>query len=561
MNFTSKSSLSSVLNSFKSDNEEDGEIFTQQETEPKNFRADKELNSQQLSKFLEYYTEKSSGEYKYTKTQLNKINNIAHNHFHIISKDVKIFKLYKSLIQLVTQDMHEWIEKDFYCGDAILEILREVQSRREHSWYERVFRKLRLEEIINKQIEKAEGRRKKAEEDRINSKRARNWEKKQKKTQVLIDPYEFIKLPTKLPRAQTTHNTQIEEIFKKPCLIDTFEEPQTDFQKPEENFEEFQIHETEDWFSFTFNEKVQTTIEILPDTRPDPPSIDPRIEVHLKCRGLSYILENTMLHSKIEKFTIIINIKCLLYPIDLSQPCSLRNRIPKETRQLIYKDSEYLICFRPHWQTFLNSIQKIADVWIFSLLPDGLAELCLPGCKIITNKCVEFNKELTIILDNEKIGWKQELMVPVLYYDPLLIDEKLMISKRICNLRDKDMVQFCVKEGDGQLDGLSKMLYEVYAKFIENKFRFTAICEFRNAKKTILAGLNFGIKKYKERIGCCKGYCQVKFEAYCVAVDELGGNAVETGGLELVEEKKLDNEVSGMWVLGCLLNFKFLEKF
>lgn len=562
MNLTSKNTLSCMLNSFKSDSEEEGELLTTQESDPKNFRADKQLTPYQLSKFLEYYTEKSSGEYKYTKTQLNKINTIVHNHFHFISKDVKIFKLYKSLVQLVTQDMHEWIDKDYYCGDVILEILREVQSRKDNPWYGKIYKRLRLEEIVSKQIEKAEVRRRKAEDDRIMSKRARNWEKKQKKVKVLVDPFESIQLPSKLPEAVKENEEVVEEeIFKRPCFEDICEEVEPEVSANQEADQDFDLHEIENWFECSLNETRVVANGTLPDKRLNPSSLDPRIEVHLKCRGLNFILENPTLSNKLEKFRIIINLKCLVYILDRTQISSLRGQIPKETIQISYKNQEFLICFRPHARDFLNSCQKFAEISLFSLVPDDLATKIFPNFKVITTKCIEINDELTIILDNEKIGWKQNLLVPVLYYDPFLIEEKLMICTKICNLRDKEMVEFCVREGEQQLDGVEKMIYTVFTNFIENRFLSTAICEFRNALKAVFAGISFSVGRYKERIGGAKGYNLQKLEVYCVAAEDLGGEVKEGGKYSLVENRSEESEVSGKWIIACFLNFRFLEKF
>ena len=562
MNLTSKNTLSCMLNSFKDDSEEEGELPTVQESDPKNFRADKQLTPYQLSKFLEYYTEKSTGEYKYTKTQLNKINSIVHNHFHFISKDVKIFKLYKSLVQLVTQDMHEWIDKDYYCGDVILEILREVQSRKEHSWYGKIYKKLRLEEIVNKQIEKADGRRKKAEDDRIMSKRARNREKKQKKNQVKVDPFDSIQLPSKLPEvAKEDKEVFEEEIFKRPCFEDICEEVELEISMNKGLDNDFDIYEIENWFGCSLNETRVVVNGALTDKRLNPSSLDPRIEVHLKCRGLNFILENPSLSNKLEKFRIIINLKCLVYIIDLTQISSLRGQIPKETTQIAYKNQEFLVCFRPHARDFLNSCQKIAEISLFSLVPEDLAIKIFPNFKVITTKCIEINDELTIILDNEKIGWKQFLLVPVLYYDPFLLGEKLMISTKICNLRDKEMIEFCVQDGEKQLDGAEKVIFMVFTNFIENKFVNTAICEFKSALKAIFGGISFSVERYKERIGGVKGYSSQNLEVYCVVAEELGGEVKENGKYSLVEDRSEESEISGKWIIACFLNFKFLEKF
>ena len=106
-------SLSLLFSGFKneSEDEEEGLIDYEHEMDPQKFRVDMPLSQAQLLKFFEYYIPKDAATatdvFKYTKIDLNKINNIAHNHYHHISKDIKLFKLYKCLIQIVTQDMND----------------------------------------------------------------------------------------------------------------------------------------------------------------------------------------------------------------------------------------------------------------------------------------------------------------------------------------------------------------------------------------------------------------------------------------------------------------------
>ena len=218
-------SLSLLFSGFKneSEDEEEGLIDYEHEMDPQKFRVDMPLSQAQLLKFFEYYIPKDAATatdvFKYTKIDLNKINNIAHNHYHHISKDIKLFKLYKCLIQIVTQDMNDWIQKDYHCGDVILEILKEVQYRKENPKYLKIINKLRIDEIVIRQIAKAEVIRNKAEEDRKNNKRMKNWAKKHQKNK--IDPYDSIPMPIKRP--MSNQDNEPSEIFKRPFFMESEE--------------------------------------------------------------------------------------------------------------------------------------------------------------------------------------------------------------------------------------------------------------------------------------------------------------------------------------------------
>ena len=570
-----KNTLSVMLSSFRSDSEEEGELAIPQETDPKNFRPDKQLNQNQLYKFLEYYTQNTPGEFKYSKTQLNKINSILHNHFHYLSKDMKLFKLYKSIITIVTQDMHEWIEKDYHCGDVIIEILKEVQLRRDNPWYQKLLTKLRLDDIISKQLEKSEQRRRKAEDDRLQQKRARNWEKKQKKGKTRVDPFDSVPLPAKRhepcsssapPSTKQDHlaqdnraemvNFYCEDLLS--CLpkldfLDSLPDTFIPTEVPQTNLE------VDEWFASPEDFLVLKS-ENFPETRLNPSSLDPRIEVHLKCRGFDFVLDNPMVSSRLEKFKIIVNIKCLVYVIELSQVLNIKIQIPKETMRVYYNNKEFLVCFRPFWKEFIDICKKCSDLVIFSIFPEEIGKSIIPNCNFITSKCVEVDKELLIVFDNEKIGWKQEFLVPLLYFDPFLKEEKIIVNKEICNLRDKDIINFCNLEAEKQLDGLGKFIVNVYSSFLENSFKFTAICEFKKQLVTIFNGLSFSPKFYESAVGS-GGYTAQKLEVYKLMAEEMGGQVESAGRYAIVENKSAEDEVSGKWIMSCYLNFKYLPHF
>jgi hypothetical protein len=569
MNLPIKNPLTTML-SFQSDSEEEGEITTS--LEPKDFRPDKQLTQSQLLKFLEYYSSPSSQDFKYNKTQLNKINSIIHNHFHYLSKDMKLFRLYKSFVTLATQEMHDWIEKDFHCGDVVLEILKEVQARKEHSWYLKLYSKLRLEDIIQKLVRKSEGIRKKAEDERIQQKRNRNWEKKQKKNLKQVDPFDYVPLPSK--RRDTFNGCEKKKDDDKnenfycddlvnslPCLdfLDSVTQDEALCETGQGKSQGGLIYEVDEWFVSLDDDLLGDKSENFPEIRNVTVTLDPRIEFHLKCRGFDFIMSNPMISCKLEKFQIILNLKCLVHIIEISKVFSLKMQIPKESSRILFEDTEYLVCFRPGWQDLLEVCKKCSDLLIFSLYPEEMSQKIIPNQNYTSSKCLNRNKELLLIFDNEKIGWSQDFLVPLLFFDPFLNEEKLLLNKKICNVRERDFITFCYLEGERQLEGLSRFLVNVYSNCIENSFKFTAIAEFKKLLRTIFSGLCFSTEFYERVVGSA-GYTHQKLEAYCLLVEEMGGKIDRTGKYVIAENKSAENEVSGKWIVLCYLNFKYMEQ-
>ena len=575
--------------------EEEGLIDYSTEMNPKNFKVDLQLTPIQLTKFFEYYNSRSvdPADYKFTKVSLNRISNILHNHYHKISGDIKLFKQYKIFMQIVTQDLSHWIEKDFYCGDVILEILKELQSRRDNPKYGKLINDLGIDFIVQRQLEKSVELRQKAESERLVNKRKRNWEKARKKNEEKKkDPYDSIPLPVKRPLID---NPETFEVFKKQSFDDCEEfegylppqfaeltvpdelkaadtEPQTIFHSfPENTLRSEQVFndimhssdmsdtlEVEEWFKVNTNEEMLFTP--APHQRPSSRPQDPRVSVTLLCKGLDSLLSTPCFSSQLEKFIVVINIKCLVCIITNPEVKSFKVQMPKDAIQVIYQDSPCCICLRPSVKKFLDFLSKISELHIFSEYPQELVKLVFPSCDFIFNKKLEFNRELLLVFDNDNRGWDGEFFVPLLYYTPCIGAHSMSYNASACKIESPEHSACAQAIASDQLELLEAAMRNIYSSFIDRKAENYAIWELKEYLRTLFEGIEVDLRVYQERIGM-KGYSKMNLKIYTEVLVMLGATIGENCQYCLVEEKTKDNEISGVCVLSTLWSFAIIPKF
>lgn len=578
----SNQTASMLFSGFRNESEEEDEegmIKHAFETDPKMFQVNVPLSPLQLFKFLEYFTMKSPEEkptdFKYSKIYLNKISNITHNHFHLISRDLKLFKLYKKLIQIVTQDMYDWVTRDCYCGETILEILREVQSHKELPMYNALINKLRINEIIERYLGKVQELRRVIEENRLKNKRMRNFEKKKKKFMPKIDPFDSIQLPIKRPAVEMyTEEIKTIAVGEKisnfgltptaffthdliPQILQISKEPfENDLQIIEDPGKDLEIDE---WFQCIIDKAFSNIGETISYHRENYKNLDPRIFITLQCRGLDYMLSNPNLSNELEKFTVIINIKCLVSVVSQTETKKLKDTIPKDTIQVHADNEKFLVSFRKGAKELLEFLKKIADFYVFSEYSEKLSSQIFPLEKVIFSKKNDFSRELLIIFDNDTYGWESNMFIPLLHYSLLGHTTSLTYNMQFARVKELEHAIYSESFAVVQLEKLQNTLKNVYSSCIEHDFQHYAIWEFKKYMKTIFEGVVIDISRYQQRIGQL-GYTENKLNLYISVVQTLGGRIGDKENCLIVEEKNEENEVSAVWVLASFWCFETIQK-
>ena len=609
--------LSAMLCSFDNESEEEGEIASTLELNPQNFRIDMALSSSQFSKFLEFYSQPAKNESEelfFSKMNLNKINTIIHNHIGLLIRDAKLFRLYKNLMQIVTQDMIQWVDKDFHCCDVLLEILGEVKSHNDAPRFKKLAEKLRIDENIRKLVERSEFCRKMADDERLLNKRAKNFEKRQKK-QVKVDPFDSIPLPVKRKAESSIGINEFMKIqkidqedneFARPVFIDDicdtefkapkFEideeqkedtlapkiqkdrgeekkeehknkqnEEQNETKKQEENEKsakkESVSFETEEWFKILETDQECSCDEEINPKRQSADALDPRILPNIKCKGIDYVLNIKGFASKLPRFTIIINVKCLVSWITLDDFSKLNVKIPADSSKYQFKSKDYLASYRPGCKDFLKSIERFADVYIYvQPASKALVSLFLPGMNFIISKAHKFPLDLLIIFDNEKSGWHSCLILPILYYSPYNSVRKIFLHKELHEITNPAIINSCMEFCDAQLPHVINFLLSSFTLFLENSCENCAFYECWENLKTVFVNIKIDYKEYEKKVGR-NGLSDEKLKIYLNMVKALGGSLEEGADYMLVEEKFQDKQVSGKWIVECFLRYSYCEKY
>jgi hypothetical protein len=590
-------SLTKMFSEFKDLSEEEGEIILSNEMDPKLMRPGVSLTPLQLQKFLEYYIQKETdpNDFKYTKTQLNKINAILHQHYHQINKDIKLFKLYKSFIQIVTQDMNLWIERDYYCADVILQILKDLEDHQDNPKYNKIYTKLRVNEMLNRHAQKTQHLRLVAENDRKFSKRVKNLEKKQKKLKK-VDPFDTIQLPVK---RNVVDNEENFEIFNRQNFWDSLEQDSSIFEPPKpildqenkteatipletpykipdfkqelktetaslaistpssnENIfnpdpkpykQEFDTFDIQEWYKpGGFNEDLLNMPE--PHKRISYKNIDPRIEIYLKCKGLDDLLETNNFSNQLEKIFIVIHIKCLCAVVPIEKTVGLKAQVPIDAKQEAISGEKYLISYRPGTEEFLMSIKRYSEVYVYSDYSEDVSEALFPGVEIIYNKKINFSDEVLLILDNDCTEWDARFIVPLSYYSPFEPLIPILYTPLLPRLKIPEHIDWVIEFNDLHLRFLSDTLQNIYSSFLEHKLQNCIVWEYKEYLKGVLEGINIDITFYQNNIGR-KGYSQEKLKVYCEIAKSLGAQVQENGKKILTEQKTHENEISTKWLL------------
>lgn len=590
------SSCLALFNGFKDESEEEGEISLSNEMDPSKFTANMSLTAVQLQKFLEHYTKPIPPDVKkedrFTKMHLNRINTLVHSHYGLLSKDLKIFKLYKALIQLVTQDMHEWIDRDYHCGDVILEILKEVNTHSDNPWYKKLINKLRIEEIIKKQIEKSYLRRQQAENDRILNKRNRNYEKKIQKTaskiatksSTKIDPFDSIPEPLKKPKFSSPAPVQeaVDEDFSfvvHKFLDDDEDYPldqtsqtaptaQTDPTSENPGQTSEPIPQTisldiENWYQISndqFKPYASPCDSEIPILRTNSRIVDPRLNKY----SIDTYLATGKMPIVFEKFTAVINAACLVEVVDSEKALNMKIQVPSDSQKIMINEKEYIISYRHGAKDMIKVIEKVANVVVFSEIDPEIIKSIFPG-KMVFNKSQEkylrdIDKQLMLVFDYRKRTWHPQVIVPTLPYSLYKFPKEMFIDWHLQEIDVPEILALFMENEKMQFEYLAKFVFNIFKEFAETKYEYAVFEAGRKVKGLIFENICIDVKGYEEAIGKKRMYTQDKLDMYVYMINSMGGKVEVGGKYQLVEEKISEIQVSAKWVVSCYLNCQYMQE-
>ncbi|OMJ90116.1 hypothetical protein SteCoe_7605 [Stentor coeruleus] len=580
------SSCLALFNGFKDDSEEEGEISLANEMDPSKFTANMSLTSVQLQKFLEHYTKsippETKKEDRFTKLHLNRINTLVHSHYGLISKDLRIFKLYKALIQLVTQDMHDWIDRDYHCGDVILEILKEVHTHSDNPWYKKLITKLRIEEIIKKQTEKSSLRRQQAENDRILSKRNRNYEKKIQKTaskittksSTKIDPFDDIPEPQKklkLPSSVPVQEVEDEDFsFVVHKFLDDDDYPPDQIsptsEKPPQILEPIPQPislEIENWYQINndqFKPYASSNDIEIPILRTKPRTVDPRLNKY----SIDTYLSTGKMPITFEKFTAVINSGCLVEVVDSEKALNMKIQVPSDSQKITINEKEYIISYRHGAKDIIGVIEKVANIVIFTEIDVEIIKTIYPGRMVFNSSQDKYlrdaDKQLMLVFDYRKRTWHPQVIIPTLPYSLYKFPKEMFIDWHIQEINVPEILALCMENEKMQLGNLTKFVFNVFKEFAETKYEYAVFEVGRKVRSIIFENICIDVKIYEEAIGKKRMYTQDKLDVYVYMINSMGGKVEPEGKYQLVEEKNSEIQVSAKWVVSCYLNCQYMQE-
>ncbi|CAG9320043.1 unnamed protein product [Blepharisma stoltei] len=200
-------SFNTLFSGFRNDSsDEEGEVKEQHQfiTDPEQMRCDTILTNKQVEIFLKYL---SAPNFNFTKIWLNKFNLVANKHYGIISKNDALFKLYKTIVINITQDIYPMIEEDKDMAPAILEIFSELYYRKDFPPYQHIIDEYRIDVLNQRVVDIVNEVRKEAYKTRKREKnqksRQKEAQRKREKIKIDLDPYDSVCLPIKRDREDT----------------------------------------------------------------------------------------------------------------------------------------------------------------------------------------------------------------------------------------------------------------------------------------------------------------------------------------------------------------------
>ena len=94
-------------------------------------------------------------------------------------------------------------------------------------------------------------------------------------------------------------------------------------------------------------------------------------------------------------------------------------QIPKDSLQIQLNNEQFLISFRPSLKDFFTSLERFANIFIFSDLTENTSKMIFPDKKFVYSKDLSsFPHETLIIFDNSSYNWNPIFLVPLFYYTP-----------------------------------------------------------------------------------------------------------------------------------------------
>ncbi|CAG9335941.1 unnamed protein product [Blepharisma stoltei] len=600
-------------------NESDDEILEIQQanlniTNPELLRPDSDLTHSQLHLFFSHIL---SPNFVFTKIWLSKFNLISNRNYAALSTNKALFKEFKAIIFIITQDLYPIVNKDPDTASIILQIFSELYYRRSCIFYQEIIDEFR----INVHMNRVEGLVKNSKTIAFSLRREEREKKKNDKKKR--------KEGLKRERSGEMHN--LEELFiRKQQKINEFEE---DIKKNSWGFD-CGLGEVEEWFeeseemeeegeileeisSFqeiatieeenknhlfaaeytvpeSDKENVIPTLPIqIPSSRTNTENKkkDPRIIPFLHTKGIDFLINTESIRGQLEKFIVILDLdNTLVSAHEGNELKQLQTKCQYIYEQVIVDKLALAIIRRPGLDNFLKEISKFCELYLYTnairpyaekvlqlIDPDGKyfgrrIIACEANYSVTSQKSIEeisrrldvkVNPEMVIIIDDQQLIWKNsEFCVPVIPFFPLTVPSKLtfVYSSELANHRISDHMKYiCEPPAISNLFSIGQALKAAYANFLKNGSQRTAIYEFTEHRKSILKGFELSFKKYSEKLGK-DGYTYKKLQVYQHLAAALGAEVSEKG-LEIVENKEGLHELSSSWLINCYMHIEAMPNY
>ena len=236
-------------------------------------------------------------------------------------------------------------------------------------------------------------------------------------------------------------------------------------------------------------------------------------------------------------------------------------QIPKDSLQIQLNNEQFLISFRPSLKDFFTSLERFANIFIFSDLTENTSKMIFPDKKFVYSKDLSsFPHETLIIFDNSSYNWNPIFLVPLFYYTPFKSTSFVFTHISLPNIPIYDHLKFANFCVDAQLKHLTVALENIFFSFIQRKYEKFFIWEYYQYCSTLLEGIQFGVKNYLEKIGQ-GGYTKCKLNVYFTVAKILGAKIEENCSRQLVEFKNNDQDISGTWLLSCFWSRCVINEF